>query len=120
MTAREPSVAACRAAAEACTAAIEGGPVVPVIVKVAVNTVEESISGAVAVTVLTPGVDPSVRTVVDEPVNSGCISLGFGEKVSSGAVLLHVTEPHGPRAPLATSPQATSKTRGTLLLIGAL
>jgi len=69
-------------------------------------------SPLVAVTVLEPGVDPRVSTVLAVPVgNVPTVLLSGGEKVSPLALLVQATVPHG--AGMGENPvQSTNTTRG--------
>jgi len=66
----------------------------------------------VAVTVLGPGVDPKVSTVLAVPVgNDPIVTLMGGAKVSPVALLVQTTVPHGPG--MGESPvQSINTTRG--------
>jgi hypothetical protein len=60
--------------------------------------VTEPATALVAVTVLGPGVDPRMRTVlaVAAVVDGPTVWLTGGEKLSPGALLVQLTEPQGP------------------------
>jgi len=102
-----PSVAACFVPAIACVAAV-----LPFTVNV--TDVTPSGNAVVAVTVLAPGVDPRVRTVLDAaaavvPV----VGLGCGEKLSPGTLLVQLTVPQGAGITGAdTAVQLIDTTRG--------
>jgi hypothetical protein len=108
MTPREPSVTAWLAAALACVACV----LLPFTVNV--TDVTPSGNAVVAVTVLAPGVDPRVRTVLDVaaavvPV----VGLGCGEKLSPGTLLVQLTVPQGAGITGAdTAVQLIDTTRG--------
>jgi hypothetical protein len=103
-----PSVAACWA---------------PVTVPPLMTKVTDGLPGSplVAVTVLGPGVGPSVSTVLDVAAVSGpLVPLTCGENTSPGAELVQLTVPHGGGTVGLVQSIDTTRGLGSVVLTGPL
>lgn len=121
-------VVGCPEIAVTCWSPVVGGATgvgraVAVIVKVTLELMYEEL----AVIVLVPGVEPSVKDVVEVvtigvPGLVAMVDVGLVEKLSLGALLVQLTGPQGPVPPTrGKKPHSmlTTKLIGSLLLIGA-